>query len=125
MERVKLGFLVCASAVPVLFTLIGAAVFGLLVLVITGSATACAIPLFIWFRRRRWLTLVHGVVGGTLIGGVVALFFVLISGTVGSLSFLATFYGGMGALHGALFWLVAICRNDALFVGSEAAKEPA
>lgn len=132
MDRVALGFLVTALALPVL-VLLGGNLFGALyVALFTGGiAFFFGLPLFLWFRRRRWLAFWQCILAGALAGLPAALPFAGIAVSYGGglralmdmlplLRLLAVF----GGVHGAVFWLVAIAGN-AEFAGSPGAHDHA
>jgi hypothetical protein len=123
MWRVDLGFLFCAFALPILVLVtdelsVSALAAAGFMAILTGGATLLgALPLYTWCRKRRLFALWPFLGGGALTGLLIAtmlgsIFFMMAGGGVGWQFSLVLVC--IGAIHGTLFWLIAICRNEAL-----------
>jgi hypothetical protein len=129
MWRVDFGFLLCALALP-LFLLVagdfdpGAVVLAAMATGFTVTGTALVgLPLYIWCREHRCLTLWPFLAGGVVGGAALALPFGPMLGGWEGIKFLSTYFALIGAIHATLFWLVAIFRNAALLKLAPAAAD--
>jgi hypothetical protein len=120
MHRIYAGFLFAPLIVTVATCILSGETGILLFLPMLGFAYAftlvVAVPLYFLFRKLRWLRWWHAALVGLLVG---ALFAVLIAD--GSNPYHLEIYGygqelrllAIGFFVGALFWVIAIFRNDA------------
>lgn len=80
---------------------------------ITVSATFfIGLPAFLFFRRRAWFSWWQFMLGGAAIGFCCAIPF--LAGSLGMFLYIVPFFSFVGAVHGLLFWLLAIWRNIGL-----------
>ena len=128
MRRVTVVFLLLAVGYP-LFAWVMSAEFGAGgALALAGVATAATlllgVPAFILFHRRGWLRWWQFAVGGGAIGLACTLPFAVGGATI--VGALAPAFLALGAVHGLVFWALAIWRNRALLrpPGAAAAGPP-
>lgn len=109
MVRIVVAFVVVAVTLPLIAWFSGGeqSVRNLaMVAGFTLPATAVGIPVFLWFRRRGWLRWWQAVAGGVGIGLLSALPFAVRD--PGFLAFAVPAFANIGAVHGLLFWLLAV-----------------
>jgi len=109
MVRIIAAFVVVAVTLPLIAWFSGGDQSARNFAMVTGftlPATAVGIPVFLWFRRRRWLRWWQSVAGGVGIGLLSALPFAFRD--PGFLAFALPVFANIGAVHGLLFWLLAV-----------------
>jgi hypothetical protein len=74
----------------------------------TASASAVGVPVYVWFRRRGWLSWWQAVLAGGVIGLACALPFAFRDPRF--LVFAVPVFVNIGAIHGWLFWAIALWR---------------
>lgn len=119
--RVMAGFLASALALPVFLVAAGGSPGSAMgIATMTGLITLVAgMPVYLVASKRRWLSLGHCLLGGALAAQVVVLPFIgfAFENGVSAMAVLkdlllpAYWFGVVGAIHGGLFWLVALCGN--------------
>lgn len=116
MVRVFLAFVMAVSAFPAFILMSGTPdAWGgaLRVAGVTASGVlVLGLPAFWLFRCKNWWQPWRFVLGGFL-GGLLSTFFWTDPGAPNFL-FFAVVFGLGGLAHAALFWVVAVWRNDAL-----------
>jgi hypothetical protein len=70
------------------------------------------LPTFLFFRRRAWFSWWQLTLGGAAIGFCCAVPF--LAGGLGMFMYIVPFFSIVGAVHGLLFWLLAIWNNTCL-----------
>ena len=119
-SRVDWGFTISALGLPALVLGIGgfgAFTVATLIVPITGLATATAgVAAYVWSRKHRCYSLWPFLIAGTLAGLIFALLPFAFAPSGELLLGLAKIFGGIGAIHGTVFWLVAIYGNDEIRV---------
>ncbi len=115
MKRVIAGFAICSLAFPLLVLLPDHGYTGPAMFVAAFTFFGTLIlggPAFAHFRARGWFQWWRFLAGGAVAGAIVSIPFVVI-GPVLYLVFVAIF-SAIGAIHGVVFWLVAVWRNPAV-----------
>lgn len=116
MIRIAFAFMVIALLYPAYAFLIGGK-FAIGGLVTVASFTVLAtlifgFPLFLLFRKRGWLFCPHIVFASAGIGFVCAFPFALAGVNLYMQTSFA--FALIGAIHGLLFWLLGVWRNDSI-----------
>lgn len=121
MLRVVVALILCATGYPLAILLSGtagapggAAIVGTFTL---GATVLVGVPLFAWFLRRAWLAAWHAVVAGAFAGAVFAVPWALEGNFIAARRFGMLFLA-VGALHGLVFWLLAVYRNKTVLAMS-------
>jgi hypothetical protein len=95
----------------------GALIYAGLTTLLTATATfVIGIPVYALCRRLQWLSIWPFVAGGLLAGFIITMLAAMTLQDSSDLDFFAAVLCSIGAVHGALFWLVAIYRNETLAV---------
>jgi hypothetical protein len=112
MVRVFIGFLLCVFALPCVAFALGDTKSAVLVGVFTLVASLLGLALLAMFKAIGWVRVWHIVPAATVLGVLVAW---PAGGAywAGARGFIAPF-AMFGAVHGLVFWFVAICGNRAL-----------
>ena len=117
MLRVVLGFLLCALAYPIVIIASGSSGAlggaGYVAVFTVGITVVVAWPLYAWYLKKRWFKLWQSLIGGAFAGLLASVPFAF-AGSWYIAWFFASVFGGIGAAHALVFWLVAIWRNGEL-----------
>jgi hypothetical protein len=112
MFRVISAFVLVALSLP-LIAFFGGGVDPVQSMLIIGTftipATAIGVPIFQTLRRRGQLTALNCMLSSTALGFACATPFALTHARL--LAFVVPFFSAIGALHGLVFWLLAVWRN--------------
>jgi len=112
MVRVIASFTLVALSLPLLAHF-GGGVDPVRNMLIIGSftvpATALGVPMFYALRRRRQLTALNCMLSGAALGFACAAPFALTDARL--LAFVVPAFTAIGALHGLVFWPIAVWRN--------------
>ncbi|WP_455208997.1 hypothetical protein [Kaarinaea lacus] len=75
-----------------------------------GIALVLSVGCYFWLQRKKWGSVIHYIVAGTVVGFVSWLTFSIISQTLVSLLFFV--FISAGALVGGSFWLIVFFQPD-------------
>jgi hypothetical protein len=124
MNRVYVGFVVCALGLPAFLAVGGrfdagaVAVASMVANVTTLATLLTALPFYRWCRARQRLDLGAFFAGGAAAGALCAVPVARIVGNWGAVPYFVAWFLPIGALHATAFWFVAIWRNRALHLPS-------
>jgi hypothetical protein len=120
--RLIAGFIVAVGWLPLVqllqpgITWPGALLF--LIAMIPFAVLAAPLVYFMRHRISPFLCVAFGMLFG-LLGAVVFMWGTSpLAAPLGQLSFRVAWYGAIGSISGALFWLAGVYRNDRLTIGS-------
>jgi hypothetical protein len=118
MSRVEWGFAVAAFGLPALVVAIGGfeglGLAGMVAAVTTLATGLFGTSVYAWCLKRRSFSAYPFIASGAAAGFVLSLSIMAFAPSWKLLFRLIVPFGGLGIIHGLLFWLVAIYRNHDL-----------